>query len=134
MSQDLNFYKQKILTEEVNKLFKTEEILEAVKTLFKNKKLEEQTSLIESLFEEIELEYPLNMNAYDKNIENLIKEKFIPQSRILMVDEEIWKYIEKEGNDKREKLKTDKNSESINRDIQKLNQLFKENQLFIILY
>ena len=131
MSQNLNFYKQKILTEEVNKLFKSEEILEAVKSLLKNKNLEKDTDLIKSLFEEIELEYPLNMNAYDKNFENLIKEKFIPQSRILMVDEEIWKYIEKEGY---EKLKTDKNSESIDQDIQKLNQLFKENQLFIILY
>jgi hypothetical protein len=132
MSQDLNFYKQKILTEEASKLFKTEEILETVKTLLKNKKLEEETNLIESLFEDIELESSFQISAYDKNIEELIREKFIPQSRILMVDEEIWKYIEEEGNNQSKKLKNDKNSESINRDIKKLNKLFKENQLFIL--
>ncbi|QLE53725.1 hypothetical protein FD724_38380 (plasmid) [Nostoc sp. C057] len=83
MSQDLYFYKQKILTDSATKILSEEEIYEAIKASLAKRNLDNETSVREQLFQEVELK-SVEISAYSPEIETLLEKdiKFInPQSR-----------------------------------------------------
>jgi hypothetical protein len=96
MAQDLYFYRQKIISEELAQLLSKEEVENAIKTLISKTNLEEDTKLRENLFEEVES--IIEISSYNEEIkETLEKEiEFIPsESRRFMMNEKIWLIIKK---------------------------------------
>ncbi len=96
MAQDLYFYRQKIISEELAQLLSKEEVENAIKTLLSKTNLEEDTKLRENLFEEVES--IIEISSYNEEIkETLEKEiEFIPsESRRFMMNEKIWLIIKK---------------------------------------
>ncbi|MHC0066857.1 hypothetical protein ACWATR_28745 [Nostoc sp. UIC 10890] len=130
MSQELYFYKQKILTDSATKILLEEEIYEAIKASLAKRNLDNETSVREQLFQEVELE-SLQINAYSPEIETLLEKdiKFInPQSRFFMMNENMWIAIK--GYIISQYIKTDNsikidpgNSNNIDQIIKKLKQL-----------
>lgn len=133
MSQDLYFYKQKILTDSATKIFSEEEIYEAIKASLAKRNLDNETSVREQLFQEVELE-SLQINAYFPEIDTLLEKNinFIsPQSRFFMMNENMWIAIK--GYIISNYIKTDnsikidtENSNNIDQLIKKLKQLNPE--------
>jgi acyl carrier protein phosphodiesterase len=147
MSQDLYFYKQKIIPQKIAKCFTSEEVHSSIKALLKNRYLEQQEALRDNLFEEVEV-YSFTISAYNQEIEELLKEtEFIPsKSRRFMMNEKIWSAIKiivdskiaALQNIKRSQSKNDAKYGEISRDIsqlkkdyKKLEKLFNNNLLFV---
>jgi hypothetical protein len=153
MAQDLYFYKQKIISEEVAKLLSKEEVENAIKTLVTTRDLEEDTKLRENLFEEVKS--IIDISAYSKGIEELLEKEEIefipPDSRRFMMNKKIWsviqnifleKYKEIENSKKTNMTTKTKIDEQINqllnsqafqllKDYSILEELFKKNLLFV---
>ncbi len=147
MSQDLYFYKQKIIPVKIAQSFTFEEIHSSIKALLKNRDLEEEENLRDNLFEEVELLSP-SISAYNQEIDELLKTtEFIPShSRRFMINENIWSAIklivesklsELQNEKKRQKKNTKEWREisieisQLKRDYAKLEKLFKKNLLFV---
>ncbi|MFE1746896.1 hypothetical protein [Coleofasciculus sp. H7-2] len=96
MAQDLYFYKQKIFSKKVARLFSQEELHSAVKALLANRDLEDDTKLRGELFEEVLIDF--DVSAYEKEIKKLLEtdtEFISPQSRRFMMNKKIWSVIQK---------------------------------------
>ncbi|BAZ21221.1 hypothetical protein NIES4073_20990 [Kalymmatonema gypsitolerans NIES-4073] len=150
MSQELCFYKQKILTDSAIKILSKEEIYEAVKASLAKRNLDHETDVRERLFQEVELAQ-LEISAYYPKIETLLEDiKFIAQSRFFMMNENIWiaikvyiisQYlktnngikIDIENSNKIDQLikKLKQQNPKISDDYSKLNKLYKKNILFV---
>jgi len=147
MSQDLYFYKQKIIPEKIAQSFTTEEIHSSIKALLKNRDLEEEENLHNVLFEEIEV-FSISISSYDKKFEELLKDtEFIPlQSRRFMMNNKFMSTIETIVSSKISELENARNSQKktkqntsilskeisqLKRDLSKLEKLFNKNLLFV---
>jgi len=96
MAQDLYFYRQKIISEELAQLLSKEEVENAIKTLLSKTNLEEDTKLRENLFEEVES--IIEISSYNEEIKEILEKEieFIPsESRRFMMNEKIWLIIKK---------------------------------------
>jgi len=153
MAQDLYFYRQKIISEEVAQLLSEEEVESAIKTLLATKNLEEDIKLREKLFEEVEsiIEISANTEGIKELLDNKEIEFIPPDSRRFMMNEEIWlviqkkfleKYREIENSKKTNTTTKTKNGEQINqllnsqafqllKDYSILEELFQKNLLFV---
>ena len=153
MSQDLYFYKQKIISEEVAQILSKEEVENAIKTLLATRNLEEDTKLREKLFEEVES--IIDISAYTKGIEELLEKEKIefipPDSRRFMMNEKIWSVVQNNFLDKYKEIENSKKTnmttktkidEQINQLLNSqsfqllkyysiLEELFKKNLLFV---
>ncbi|MBH8566789.1 hypothetical protein I8748_32360 [Nostoc sp. CENA67] len=152
MSQELYFYKQKILKDNAAKILSEEEIYEAVKVLLAKRNLDNESSVRDRLFQEVELE-SLQISAYSPEIETLLEKdiQFInPQSRFFMMNKNMWiaikfyiisHYIKVNDGSK---LDTENSNEidhlikklkqqnpEISHDYSKLNKLYNQKMLFI---
>jgi len=131
MSQDLHFYKQKILHEEEAQKMKQEEVYEKIKSFVEKYDVENQhEDLREVFFEEVEVS-SINISSYTPGIKEFLDSdvQFIPQeSRRFMMDNKVWVVIEKIiVNECSKIINSEKNpkSKSNNEDSQKLAQLSK---------
>ena len=96
MAQDLYFYRQKIISEELSQLLSKEEVENAIKTLLSKTNLEEDTKLRDNLFEEVES--IIEISSYNKEIKEILEKEieFISsESRRFMMNEKIWLIIKK---------------------------------------
>ena len=136
MSQDLCFYRQKIFSEEICQNFTHEEINSCLKTLLKKHSLEEDETLRDKLFEEIEIS-SIFISAYDEKIEKLLtKSLFLsPQSRFFMVNKKVLSAIHTIVESKQKETKGSSNStdelSQLSTDYSTLEDLFDKKQLFI---
>ena len=152
MSQDLYFYKQKILTDSATKILSEEEIYEAIKASLAKRNLDQETSVREQLFEEVELD-SLQISAYYPEINTLLEKdiKFInPQSRFFMINENMWMAIKSyiisdyiktdndikippENSNEIDQLikKLENKNPEINHDYSKLKNLYNKKMLFV---
>lgn len=147
MSQDLYFYKQKIIPGKIAQFFTSEEVQSSIKALLKNRDLERDEVLRDNLFEEVEV-FSISISAYNQEIEELLNEiEFIPsQSRLFMMNEKIWSAIKKNQKLQIDKLQKSQESQSKNdpnykknlqeisqlkKDYAKLEKLFKKKLLFV---
>ncbi|MBD2009669.1 hypothetical protein NDI40_06970 [Microcoleus vaginatus ZQ-A3] len=131
MSQDLHFYKQKILPEEEAQEMKQEEVYEKIKSFLEKYDVENQhEDLRELFFEEVEVS-SINISSYTPGIKEFLDSdvQFIPQeSRRFIMDNKVWVVIEKIiVNECSKIINPEKNpkSKSNNEDSQKLAQLSK---------
>jgi hypothetical protein len=96
MAQDLYFYRQKVISEELAQLLSKEEVENAIKTLLSKTNLEEDTKLRENLFEEVES--IIEISSYNEEIKEILEKEieFIPsESRRFMMNKKIWLIIKK---------------------------------------
>jgi hypothetical protein len=153
MAQDLYFYKQKVISEEVAQILSKEEVENAIKTLLATRNLEEDRKLRENLFEEVES--VIEISSYTEGIKELLDKKEIefihPESSRFMMNEKTWsviqeivlnKYNEIENSKKSNTATKTKIGEQINqllnsqafqllKDYSILEELFKKNLLFV---
>lgn len=155
MSQDLHFYKQKILDEEVAQKLKPEEVFEMIKFLLNKYDVEDaHQDFLEVFFKELEV-FSIDISGYVPEIEELVSSKveFIPEnSRRFMMNKNVWGVLEKiieeqcsnissgEKNSK-SKSKTDNvysqkldKLSTIIQDFCILKEAFKRNSLFVDIY
>lgn len=154
MSQDLYFYRQKIIAEELAQILSKEKVEETIKSLLKKQDLEVNVQLREKLFEEVESSIEISANT--KGIEELLVDKIEyipPDSRRFMINEKIWLVIQEVILDEYNNNKEIENSKKTNttnkseidpidqllqsksfqllKDYSILDELFKKNCLFI---
>lgn len=153
MSQDLHFYKQKILGEDVAQKLKPEEVFEMIKFLLKKYDIQDtHQELREVFFKELEV-FSIDISGYDTEIEKLVSSKvqFIPEeSRRFMMNKDVWVVLEniiyeqcskiisgeknsKSKSDNECSQKLDKIS-TILQDFSTLKEVFKRNSLFVDMY
>lgn len=149
MSQDLHFYKQKILDEEEAQKLKQEEVCEKIKSLLKKYDVENDNEDLRELFFE-EVDVSVNISAYDPGIKELLESEvqFIPQeSRRFMMNNKVWVALEKiifdrfsniTSGEKNSKSKSDSGYSkkliellTISKDFSTLKELFERNSLFV---
>lgn len=136
MSQDLCFYRQKILSKEICQNFTHEEINSCLKALLKKHSLEDDETLRDKLFEEVEIS-SIFISAYDKKIEKLLtKSLFLsPQSRFFMVNKKVLSAIGTIVESKQKEMKKSDNStdelSQLSKDYSTLGSLFEKKLLFI---
>lgn len=138
MSQDLHFYKIKILNfnEEVAQKFEHSGIRDAIIALVAKKDLEGDEKLKEDLFEEIEISFEISGN--DKKLEKALnKVNFIQNSRYFIIEDEIFKILEgiiqyqiQESKDQ----KNDSVSKSLENEYSKLKDIFYKKLLVANLF
>ncbi|MBD2777008.1 hypothetical protein [Iningainema tapete] len=137
MTQDVFFYRQKVLPEKISQLFSREEVYEAVKSLLAKKDLEKDSKLRKKLFEEVDLKL-VQISAYSEEIDKLLTKEinFINQhSRFFMMNEKMWKAIKKEifclystiETNQTVKYKSDSNID------EQLNELCQQNNFLIMI-
>lgn len=143
MAQDLYFYRQKIIREEVAQLLSKEEVENAIKTLLATRNLEEDSKLREILFEEVD--FPIVISAYNKEIKELLEkmEYIPPDSRRFMMNEEFLSVIKnnvlENSRETENSMKTntttktnnDEQMEQLSKHYSILEELFKKNLLFV---
>ncbi|MGB7708167.1 MAG: hypothetical protein WBL95_01240 [Microcoleus sp.] len=153
MSQDLHFYKQKILDEDVAQKLKPEEVSEMIKLLLTKYDVEGvHQDFLEVFFKELEV-FSIDISGYDSEIEELVNSKkveLIPEnSRRFMMNKNVWgvleKIIDKEcsniysgENNSKSKSKSDNvysqkvdKLSTIIQDFCILKEAFKRNSLFV---
>lgn len=153
MSQDLHFYKQKILGEDVAQKLKPEEVCQMIKFLLEKYDIEDaHKDLRQVFFKELEV-FSIDISAYVPEIEELVSSKveFIPEkSGRFMMNKKVWVILEniideqcsniisgeknsKSKNDNEGSQKLDKLS-TILQDFSTLKEVFKRNSLFVDIY
>ena len=136
MSQEFCFYRQKIFSETICQNFTHEEINSCLKTLFKKHSLEDDETLRNKLFEEVEIN-SISISAYDKKIEKLLtKNLFLSfQSRFFMANKKILSAIHAIVESKQKEMEGSNSStdelSQLSTDYLTLEDLFDKKQLFI---
>lgn len=136
MSQDLYFYRQRILSVDICQDFTHEQIDSCLKALLKEHKLEEDEALRNKLFEEVEIN-SISISAYNKEIEKFLTEEDLylsPQSRLFMVNNKILSAIHGIVKSKQKEMEQSNKIEKSNKlstDYSTLEDLFNKKQLFI---
>jgi hypothetical protein len=139
MSQDLHFCKQMIFREEILQEFTHDQINSTMKSLLKERNLEEDTNLRNKFFEEIEI-YSFSISGYDDKIEKILKESVFLSldSRLLMVTESLWQAIKTIVEDKEKELQSNHDKEEslsqCKQDYSNIKELFDKKLLCINIY
>lgn len=136
MSQDLYFYRQKIINKESCDIFSYEEIAASIKVLLENRDLEEE-KLQKSLFDEVKADC-IEISAGEEDLEKFWNDERLRlsrNSRFFIVNEEIFSAIEAKVKSQEKKLNKSnilsKRASQLYADFSIIKQLFDEKLLFV---